>query len=116
MAGLGKLEYLYPDPERFDPDRWLTASERQQKAWIPHGGGLPAEGHRCAGEALATLMLKVFAVRMLGASTGRPRTRTCLPPRGSSGELEEARAGQGVYDKRPQPARAEIRRPGDGST
>jgi cytochrome P450 len=56
---------IYPDPKRFDPDRWLEASDRQQKAWIPHGGGLHAEGHRCAGEALATLMLKAFALRML---------------------------------------------------
>jgi cytochrome P450 len=56
---------IYPSPEQFDPDRWLAASERQQKAWIPHGGGIHTEGHRCAGEALATLMLKVFAVRML---------------------------------------------------
>ena len=56
---------IYPDPGRFDPDRWLNATDRQQKAWIPHGGGIHAEGHRCAGEALATLMLKVFAVRML---------------------------------------------------
>ena len=56
---------IYPDPARFDPDRWLAASDRQQKAWIPHGGGVHSEGHRCAGEALATLMLKAFAVRML---------------------------------------------------
>ena len=56
---------IYPDPGRFDPDRWLNATDRQQKAWIPHGGGIHAEGHRCAGEALATLMLKAFAVRML---------------------------------------------------
>lgn len=56
---------IYPSPEQFDPDRWLAASERQQKAWIPHGGGIHTEGHRCAGEALATLMLKAFAVRML---------------------------------------------------
>jgi len=56
---------IYPAPERFDPDRWLHATDRQQKAWIPHGGGIHTEGHRCAGEALATLMLEVFAVRML---------------------------------------------------
>ena len=56
---------IYPDPGRFDPDRWLEASDRQRKAWIPHGGGIHAEGHRCAGEALATLMLKAFAVHML---------------------------------------------------
>jgi len=56
---------IYPDAGRFDPDRWLNATDRQQRAWIPHGGGVHTEGHRCAGEALATLMLKVFAVRML---------------------------------------------------
>src|SRR5256714_653462 len=56
---------IYPAPERFDPDRWLHATDRQQKAWIPHGGGIHTEGHRCAGEALATLMLKTFAGRLL---------------------------------------------------
>ena len=55
----------YADPGRFDPDRWAQAGEAQKKAWIPHGGGIHAEGHRCAGEALATLMLKVFAMRLL---------------------------------------------------
>ncbi|HTO97195.1 MAG TPA: cytochrome P450 [Myxococcales bacterium] len=56
---------IYQDPGRFDPDRWVDASDREQKAWIPHGGGLHSEGHRCAGEALATLMLKAFSVHML---------------------------------------------------
>jgi cytochrome P450 len=56
---------LYPDAKKFDPDRWIGASDRQQKGWIPHGGGVHSEGHRCAGEQLATLMLKVFAVKAL---------------------------------------------------
>jgi cytochrome P450 len=56
---------LYPEPSRFDPDRWSSASDRQQKGWIPHGGGVHSEGHRCAGEQLATLMLKVLAIKML---------------------------------------------------
>jgi hypothetical protein len=34
------------------------------QAWIP-AAGIHAEGHRCAGEALATLMLKALGVRML---------------------------------------------------
>lgn len=58
-------ERTYPDASRFDPDRWLHPTEQQEKAWIPHGGGVHTEGHRCAGEALATLMLKVFAVQVL---------------------------------------------------
>jgi len=58
-------EGTWPDAHRFDPDRWQNATDEQKRAWIPHGGGLHAEGHRCAGEALATLMLQMFAVRML---------------------------------------------------
>jgi retinoid hydroxylase len=55
----------YPQAGRFDPDRWLNPTDEQKKAWIPHGGGIHTEGHRCAGEALATLMLEMFAARML---------------------------------------------------
>jgi cytochrome P450 len=56
---------LYPNPETFDPDRWNDATPEQQRGWIPHGGGVHTEGHRCAGEQLATLMLKVVAIKML---------------------------------------------------
>jgi cytochrome P450 len=55
----------YEEPARFDPDRWVAASERQQAAWVPHGGGPHLTAHRCAGEQLANLMLKTFAVVML---------------------------------------------------
>ena len=58
-------EDTYPDAGRFNPDRWLHASDEQKRAWIPHGGGIHTEGHRCAGEALATLMLEMFAARIL---------------------------------------------------
>ena len=58
-------ERTFPDAKQFDPDRWTQASEAQEKAWIPHGGGLHEAGHRCAGEALAHLMMKVFAAHML---------------------------------------------------
>ena len=87
-------------PDRFDPDRWLTASERQQKAWIPHGGGIHTEGHRCAGEALATLMLKAFAVRMLRRYDWSVKGRTLLLP------------GEALRDpgeRAPGPAAAEVR-------
>ena len=62
-------ERTYPDAARFDPDRWVNPTEQQKAAWIPHGGGVHAEGHRCAGEVLATLMLKVFAVHLLREHT-----------------------------------------------
>lgn len=56
---------IFADPERFSPERWARASKRQESAWVPHGGGEHATGHRCAGEKLANLMLQVFAVHML---------------------------------------------------
>ena len=62
-------ERTYPDAARFDPDRWVNPTEQQKAAWIPHGGGVHADGHRCAGEVLATLMLKVFAVHLLREHT-----------------------------------------------
>ena len=54
-------------------------------------------------------MLKVFAVRMLRRFDWSAENQDLSPTKGE-------KAGQGMYDKRPQPARAEIRRPGDGST
>src|ERR1700690_1227623 len=59
----------FQNPRQFAPDRWLRADEPQEKAWIPHGGGGHADGHRCAGEALAHLMMKAFAAHMLRSYT-----------------------------------------------
>jgi fatty-acid peroxygenase len=58
---------VFPDPTRFDPDRWMGArpTERMEQAWVPHGGGTRHAHHRCAGEHLATLILKAFAVTMV---------------------------------------------------
>jgi fatty-acid peroxygenase len=57
---------LWPNPDRFDPDRFR---ERQPTAYdfIPQGGG-PALGHRCAGEWLTlqtlTLVVKLLSTRL----------------------------------------------------
>lgn len=55
----------FPDAAAFDPDRWRESNEKQESAWVPHGGGAHATAHRCAGEALADIMMKAFAVLML---------------------------------------------------
>lgn len=55
----------FEEPSKFDPDRWIGATERQHAAWVPHGGGAHLTAHRCAGEQLANLMLKTFAVLMM---------------------------------------------------
>jgi fatty-acid peroxygenase len=54
---------LWPDPERFDPERFISR-EPDPFAFVPQGGGDPATGHRCAGERVTVELLKV-ATRLL---------------------------------------------------
>ena len=48
---MGRHPKYYPDPERFDPDRWTpeAIAERPRYASFPFGGGV----HTCIGEHFA---------------------------------------------------------------
>jgi sterol 14-demethylase len=52
----------FPDPDRFDPDRYLKPREEDivhRWTWIPFGAGR----HRCVGAAFATMQIKaIFSV------------------------------------------------------
>ncbi|SEW18649.1 Cytochrome P450 [Cognatiyoonia koreensis] len=55
---------LFPEPERFDPDRYLPdrAEDQQHKfAWSPFGGG----AHKCIGMHFASIQVKAFMVQLL---------------------------------------------------
>jgi len=56
----------FPAPQTFDPDRFSPqrAEDKQPGKFIPHGGG-PWQGHRCAGQGLAELMIQVYATLLL---------------------------------------------------
>jgi fatty-acid peroxygenase len=54
---------LWPEPERFDPTRFLGRPP-DPHSYLPQGGGDPAAGHRCAGERVTVELLKT-AVRIL---------------------------------------------------
>jgi fatty-acid peroxygenase len=54
---------LWPDPHRFSPERFV-GREPDPLAFIPHGGGDVATGHRCAGERVTLELLKA-AIRVL---------------------------------------------------
>ncbi|MGZ4270949.1 MAG: cytochrome P450 [Solirubrobacteraceae bacterium] len=55
---------LYPEPERWAPERWLAARPPDSFAWIPFGGGV----RRCLGAAFATMemeeVLRALAARV----------------------------------------------------
>jgi cytochrome P450 len=51
---------LYPDPTRFDPDRYRTWKPAPSE-WLPFGGGL----RRCLGAAFATFEMKMVLATVL---------------------------------------------------
>jgi cytochrome P450 len=55
-------QQLYPDPERFDPDRFSPAqvAERAKYGYIPFGGGI----RECIGKEFARLEMKIFAAHL----------------------------------------------------
>lgn len=76
---------LYPDPSRFDPDRWLPgpAAERARTAYVAFGGG----ARKCLGDAFgmaeAVLILASIVSRWDLRAVGRipdPKARISLGP------------------------------------
>jgi cytochrome P450 len=65
---------IYPDPERFDPERFLGEGPPPY-AWVPFGGG----AHRCLGAALAELEIAVGLGTMLEAATLEPADARLAP-------------------------------------
>jgi sterol 14-demethylase len=56
-----RLPEHFPEPDRFDPDRYLPPRSEDQRvfAWLPFGGGR----HRCVGAPFAMMQLKaIFSV------------------------------------------------------
>jgi cytochrome P450 len=60
-----RLPAVWPDADRFDPDRWIPGSptfhEVPAYAYVPFGGG----SRRCIGFALATLEIRATLVELL---------------------------------------------------
>jgi cytochrome P450 len=89
IIGIHRRPDLYPDPERFDPDRFLGRSYTPSQ-FLPFGGG----ARRCVGAALAMLELELVLGTLMQAAplqlTGDPAIRatvrnTTVGPRGGVG-------------------------------
>ncbi|MEG4234690.1 cytochrome P450 [Microcoleus sp. Pol11C3] len=52
---------LYPEPERFDPDRFSLDRSAKPFSYVPFGGGL----RECLGKEFARLEMKLFAAKMV---------------------------------------------------
>jgi cytochrome P450 len=74
----GRLADVYPEPEKWKPERWLKADDRMKLNWIPFGYGSRA----CPGANLAMTELKY----MVG--TIFRRFRVVLPPGHEQDTLE----------------------------
>lgn len=99
---LGRSPGLFPDPSRFEPDRWLP----ERAASVPRGAMVPfgAGGRKCIGEAFgmaeATLAIAAVSTRW----RLRPVPGTTVRPR------PEAALGTGPLRMLPEPRRFGARR------
>lgn len=59
---------LYAEPHRYDPERFMRASDRPAYSLIGFGGGM----RKCVGEALAQLELKVIVATWLRSLRAEP--------------------------------------------
>jgi cytochrome P450/NADPH-cytochrome P450 reductase len=70
LPALHRDPAVWPDPDRFDPDRFADGREIAPKAWMPFGNGLRA----CIGRSFAiqeaTLVLAMMLQRFEIAATG----------------------------------------------
>ncbi|MEV2239365.1 cytochrome P450 [Micromonospora sp. NPDC049891] len=69
---------LWPDPYRFDPDRFV-GREIGPFDLIPQGGGDPRTGHRCPGEAITVALLQSLAVRLARLDYSVPEQDLAIP-------------------------------------
>jgi cytochrome P450 family 135 len=84
----------FPDPDRFDPDRFLTGRMPSSRVWIPFGAG----PRHCLGSSLSLMAIKVVLRTVLRRAVLRPeradperivrRNFTLGPERGATAVLE----------------------------
>ncbi|MBL7255692.1 cytochrome P450 [Paractinoplanes lichenicola] len=84
---------LFPEPERFDPDRFLRA---RADGWIPFGGGV----RRCLGAAFASLEMRVVLRTILRDFVLEPTTAAPERSHNRGIAVAPARGGLAVVRRR----------------
>ncbi|OON80146.1 cytochrome P450 [Streptomyces tsukubensis] len=90
---------LYPEPDRFDPDRWLEG-QPDRASYIPFGAG----ARKCIGDQFAlteailalTAIVSRWELSPVGAQPFRPKVETSLSSRGLTLRLTERPTGRGT--------------------
>ena len=61
LQGTHHLREFWPDPERFDPDRFAPDAQLDRNAWIPFGNGV----HKCIGLHFGGMQVKAAMHQLL---------------------------------------------------
>ncbi|WP_185749114.1 cytochrome P450 [Humibacillus xanthopallidus] len=54
----------WPQPNTFDPSRFLGTGAEWDDSFVPQGGGRPESGHRCPGEMVSVGLLALTCARL----------------------------------------------------
>lgn len=79
LFGTNRDPQVWPEPDRFDPDRFC---DRQPDAYdlISHGGGDVRETHRCPGEAMTQALIERATKLLLQTPYEVPAQDLTIPP------------------------------------
>ena len=91
---------VYPEPERFRPERFLEQPAGTY-TWIPFGGGV----RRCLGASFAQQEIKVVLRTLLEAARLRPASTRPEAPRARHVTIVPSRGARVVLEERLRPAR-----------